>query len=125
MAGHLQVLAHAPVFSDGAVSDAEEVMVYDRHAAPGRRDAGEDAAEYKRHRGHRAVRSGEPHPGSDEFAVADQFLNVVPFVGEDLGQGGEDPGDPAPLAGRPLLMASPANWAAASACRPVALLHRS
>ena len=45
------------------------------------------------------MRSGEPHPGRDEFAVADEFLNVVPFVGEDLGQGGENPGDPAP-AGR-------------------------
>ena len=35
------------------------------------------------------MRSGEPHPGSDELTVADKFLNVMPFVGEDLGQGGE------------------------------------
>src|SRR4029077_17339453 len=54
LAGHLPGLAHAPVFSDAAVPDAEEVLVRDRHAAPGWRDAGEDAAEHKRHRGHRA-----------------------------------------------------------------------
>ena len=34
LAGHLQVLAHAPVFSDAAVPDAEEVMVCDRPRLP-------------------------------------------------------------------------------------------
>jgi hypothetical protein len=36
--GHLQVLAQAPAFSDTAVSDAEDVMLCDRHAAPGWQD---------------------------------------------------------------------------------------